>query len=76
MKPHHFDFQSPTVDYIKKMKSLLNSPSTCVDDLVDSLLLTNQNLVRVKGFNAVVLENITGLKEEQVTLLSGRLSLF
>lgn len=53
------------------MKSLLNSPSTCVDDLVDALLLTNPSLVRVRGFNAVVLENITELKEEQVTLLSG-----
>lgn len=52
-------------------KTLINTPETCVDDMVSGLLYSNPKLLKVEGFNAVVRSDIVDIKDSQVTLLSG-----
>jgi dihydroxyacetone kinase len=42
-----------------------------VTDFIEGLLYTNPNLVKVQGCNAVIHANITKIREQQVTLISG-----
>jgi hypothetical protein len=53
-------------------KKLVNTPETCVEDMVSGLLYANPKLLKVEGFNAVVRSDINEIKDSQVTLLSGR----
>lgn len=52
-------------------KKLINSPDSCVEDLVHGLLYANPMLTQVQGCNALVHSSIGTLREEQVTLISG-----
>ncbi len=53
------------------MKKLVNNPASCVDDAVAGLLLSNPNLSRLQGINAVVRRDISSIRDQQVTLISG-----
>jgi len=52
-------------------KQLINSPDSCVEELIDGLLYSNPSLIRVKGCNAVVHADIANIREKQVTIISG-----
>lgn len=52
-------------------KKLINSPDSCVEDLIHGLLYANPMLSQVQGCNALVHSSIESLREEQVTLISG-----
>lgn len=53
-------------------KKLINSPDSCVEDLVRGLLYGNPKLVQIKGANSVVHSSIATLRDEQVTIISGK----
>jgi len=52
-------------------KKLINTPETCVDDLVSGLLYMNPKLCKIEGYNAVVRSDILNIKDNYVTLISG-----
>lgn len=52
-------------------KKLINSPDSCVEDLIHGLLYANPMLTQVHGCNALVHSSIEKIREEQVTLISG-----
>lgn len=52
-------------------KFLIDNVDTCINDVVEGLLYTNSDLIRLEGLNVVLRRDINEVKQKQVTLLSG-----
>ena len=52
-------------------KFLIDNVDTCINDVVEGLLLANSDLFRLEGLNVVLRKDIAEVKHKQVTLLSG-----
>lgn len=55
-------------------KKLINSPSQCVEEAIQGVLLSDSNLLRVEGLNILVRKDIAVVKESFVTIISGKYS--
>lgn len=52
-------------------KNLFNQPETCVEDAIQGLLLSNENLSRVGSHNVLVRSDIEDYRQAHVTVISG-----
>lgn len=55
-------------------KKLINSVESVVPDAVKGLLFSNPQLAQIKDTNALVHANIFALRDQQVTVVSGKIS--
>lgn len=50
---------------------LINSPESCVEDVVQGALLSDSRLSRIGNLNILVRSDIEAVKKDKVTLISG-----
>lgn len=62
-----------TDSHLNDKKFLINNIQNSVPDFITGLLYSNPNLVKIEGYNAVIRKDIEDVKNNQVTLLSGKL---
>lgn len=62
-----------TDSHLNDKKFLINNVQNSVPDFITGLLYSNPNLVKIEGYNAVIRKDIEDVKNNQVTLLSGKL---
>lgn len=55
-------------------KKLINSPSQCVEEAIQGVLLSDSNLSRVEGLNILVRKDIAVVKESFVSIISGMIN--